>query len=236
MDAISGRQAGDASGAGAAAMRWATIDELERLVPLPAGYGYEQLTRADVPELIAAIARWHPDIRVGAGSPYLRPAFYDEKVTLAGEAERDTFAVVFRHGGRMVGLWSWDREPEALTIYGRLLVIDPAHRGAKLAASVMLGTERLARHCGAEFMYVMSTLKMPQMAQALERAGYILLGFLPGYDREVVADGTVKRVFEAVYAKVLVPPSALLRPDPQNLTPRARSLFEQMFGGANAAH
>lgn len=210
-------------------MHWATIDELQRLVPLPEGYAYEQLKRSDVPELIAALERWHPDIRVGAGSPYLRPAFYDEKVTLAGEVERDTFAVVFRRGDRMVGLWSWDREPEALTIYGRLLVIDPAHRGAKIAASAMLGTERIARHCGAEFMYVMATLKMPQMAQALERAGYILLGFLPGYDREVVADGTVKRVFEALYAKVLVPESALLRPDPGHLTPRGRALFEQMF-------
>jgi len=234
MDAVVHAKVGDEPGADAAAMRWATIDELERLVPLPAGYRYEQLRRADVPELIAAIARWHPDIRVGAGSPYLRSAFYDEKVTLAGEAERDTFAVVFRHEGRMVGLWSWDREPEALTIYGRLLVIDPGHRGAKIAASVMLGTERVARHCGAEFMYVMSTLKMPQMAQALEHAGYILLGFLPGYDREVVADGSVKRVFEAVYAKVLVPPSALLWPQPHNLTPRAQALFEQMFGNANA--
>jgi len=210
-------------------MRWATMEELRRLVPLPDGYDYEQLRRADVPELMAAIGRWHPDIKVGAGSAYLHADFYDQKVTLAGEAERDTFAVVFRHGTQMVGLWSWDREPEALAIYGRLLVIDPAHRGAGIAVSAMLGTERLARHCGAEFMYVHATLRMPQMAQALERAGYLLLGFVPGYDREVVTDGTVKRVFEAVYAKVLVPESALLRPDPQNLTPRARALFDRMF-------
>lgn len=210
-------------------MRWPSIDELRRLVPLPEGYGYEQLSRADVPELIASIERWHPDIRVGAGSAYLREAFYDEKVTLAGEAERDTFAVVFRHGGKTVGLWSWDREPDALAIYGRLLVVAPEHRGAKLAVSAMLGTERLARHCGGEFMYVMATLKIPSMAVALERAGYVLLGFVPGYDREVGADGEVKRVFEAVYAKVLVPESALLRPDPANLTPRARALFDQMF-------
>ncbi|MFO1414207.1 MAG: GNAT family N-acetyltransferase [Burkholderiales bacterium] len=210
-------------------MHWPTVAELARLVPLPAGYAYEQLRRADVPELIAAIERWHPDIRVGAGSAYLRPAFYDEKVTLAGEAERDTYAVVFRHQGAMAGVWSWDREPDALTIYGRLLVVAPEHRGSKIAASAMLGTERLARQCGAEFMYVMATLKVPHMAMALERAGYHLLGFLPGYDREVVADGTVRRVFEAVYAKVLVPESALLRPDPAQMTPRARALFEATF-------
>lgn len=215
-------------------MRWPTIDELAALVPLPEGYTYEQLRRTDVPDLIANIGRWHPDIAVGAGSAYLRPAFYDEKVTLAGESERDTFAVVFRHEGRMAGLWSWDREPDALAIYGRLLVIAPEHRGSRLAASTMLGTERLGRHCGAEFMYVMATLKVPHMAVALERAGYVLLGFLPGYDREVVAGGAVKRVFEAVYAKVLVPESALLRPDPANMTPRARALFERMFPESDA--
>jgi len=214
-------------------MRWATIDELRQLVPLPAGYEVEQLRRGDVPELIAALECWHPDIRVGAGSAYLRHAFYDDKVTLAGEAERDTYAVVFRHAGRMVGLWSWEREPDALAIYGRLLVIDPQHRGARIAVAAMLGTERLARHCGAEFMYVMATLKMPQMAQAMERAGYTLLGFLPGYDREVGADGSVKRVFEAVYAKVLVPASALLWPAPEHMTPRARELFARTFARAS---
>lgn len=210
-------------------LRWPTIDELQRLVPLPEGYDYEQLKRDDLSELIASIERWHPDIKVGAGSAYLRESFYDEKVTLASESERDTFAVIFRHERKMVGLWSWDREPDALAIYGRLLVIAPEHRGSKIAASAMLGTERLAKHCGAEFMYVMATLKIPTMAIALERAGYLLLGFVPGYDREVVADGSVRRVFEAVYAKVLVSESALLRPDPENMTPRARALFQQMF-------
>lgn len=210
-------------------MHWPTIDDLHRLVPLPEDYRYEQLGRATVPELIVAIERWHPDIKVGVGSAYLRPEFYEEKVTLAGETDRDTFAVVFRHGDELVGLWSWDREPDALTIYGRMLIVAPEHRGSKIAVSAMLGSERLVRHCGGEFMYVMATLKGPQMGIALERAGYTLLGFVPGYDREAVADGSVKRVFEAVYAKVLVPESALLRPDPANLTPRARALFEQMF-------
>ena len=67
------------------------------------------------------------------------------------------------------------------------------------------------------------------MQLALERAGYRLLGFVPGYDREVVAPGLVKRVYEAVYAKVLVPDEELLRPDPQNLSPKARALFEVLF-------
>ena len=75
----------------------------------------------------------------------------------------------------------------------------------------------------------MATLKIPNMQLALERAGYQLLGFVPGYDREEVAPGVVKRVFEAVYAKVLVSEEELLRPDPKNLSPKARALFELMF-------
>ena len=67
------------------------------------------------------------------------------------------------------------------------------------------------------------------MQLALERAGYRLLGFVPGYVREVVAPGLVKPVYEAVYAKVLVPDEELLRPDPQNLSPKARALFEVLF-------
>jgi len=43
------------------------------------------------------------------------------------------------------------------------------------------------------------------MQRALEGAGWQLIGFTSGYDREEVAPGVVKRVFEAVYTKVLVP-------------------------------
>ena len=77
---------------------------------------------------------------------------------------------------------------------------------------------------GAGFIYGLATLKIPNMQLALERAGYQLLGFAPGYDREMVAPGVVKRVYEAFYAKILVPDEELLRPDPKNLTPKAKAL------------
>lgn len=90
------------------------------------------------------------------------------------------------------------------------------------------GMEDVAREMGAAFMYAMVTLKHPYMAQALEHAGYRLLGFWPGFDRELV-DGVVKRVYQAVYAKLLVSEDKVLRPDPKNLTPGARALFELLF-------
>jgi hypothetical protein len=82
---------------------------------------------------------------------------------------------------------------------------------------------------GAGFVYGLATLKVPHMQLALGHAGYQLLGFAPGYDRELVAPGVVKRVYEAFYAKVLVSDEDLLRPDPGNLSPKAWALFDVLF-------
>ena len=82
---------------------------------------------------------------------------------------------------------------------------------------------------GAEFLYGLATMKIPHMQHALETAGWQLIGFTSGYDREEVAPGVVKRVFEATYTKVLVSEEDLIRPDPNNLTPRAKALFDVLF-------
>lgn len=210
-------------------MRWTSIAETSELIPLPAGYAFRQLRREDVPELAAKVRQWHPDIVVGAGSCYVREAFYLDKTCLAGEAERDIYVLLIECAGELAGMWSFEREDDALSIYGRILIVAPEHRGSKVAVSCMLGTERVCRACGAEFVYTMATLKTPHMQMALERAGYQLVGFAPGYDREVGRDGLVKRVYEAVFGKILVSDAEMLRPDPANLTPRTRALFELMF-------
>ena len=64
---------------------------------------------------------------------------------------------------------------------------------------------------------------------ALETTGWQLIGFTSGHDREEVAPGVVKRVYEAVYAKLLVPDEEVLRPDPRNLTPGAWALYGMLF-------
>lgn len=210
-------------------MNWPAAEQIGLMWSLPDGYRNVLLTRADVPALIAAVKRWHPDIAVGAASCYLREDFYEEKVCLDGDDNKDVIVVVTKHGDDLAGLGSWERERDALTIYARFGAIAPEHRGARLAVRAMEFGESLARAMGAGFVYGMATLKIPNMQLALERAGYQLLGFVPGYDREEVAPGVVKRVFEAVYAKVLVSEEELLRPDPKNLSPKARALFELMF-------
>ena len=81
----------------------------------------------------------------------------------------------------------------------------------------------------ADTLAGLATLKIPHMQHALESAGFQLIGFTSGYDCEEVAPGDVRRVFEGVYCKVLVPEDELVRPDPANLTPRARALFDVLF-------
>jgi len=210
-------------------MNWPSDEDLSAMLVLPEGYRGERLRRSEIPALVAAIAVWHPDIAVGAASCYLREDFFTDKAFLDGETAKDLLVIVIKHGDEFAGFGSWEREQDALTVYARFGAIAPQHRGAKLAVRAMEFGESLARAMGAGFIYGLATLKVPHMQLALERAGYQLLGFAPGYDREMVAPGVVKRVYEAYYAKVLVPDEDLLRPDPKNLSPSARALFDVLF-------
>jgi hypothetical protein len=210
-------------------MKWPTIEEFSAMAPLPEGFRLELLQRSQVPVLIESIARWHPDIAVGGGSCYLRESFYAQQVQFEGGPDRNVFVALFRHGDEMAGMWSWEKEPDSLSLYARLIVISPRFRSAKLASAVMPMAEIAGRAMGAEFFFGLATLKIPHMQHALETSGWQLIGFTSGYDQEMVSPGIVKRVFEAVYCKVLVPEDELARPDPKNLTPRARALFEALF-------
>jgi len=214
---------------------WQTIDQISALAPLPDGYRYAALKRAEVPALIEYIRQWHPDIAVGGGSCYLREDFYAASVCLDDETGKDVFVGVFKRADELVGMWSWERIPDTLSLYGRLIVIAPAHRDAKLASRVMPLAELAGRAMGAEFLFGLATLKIPHMQRALESTGWQLIGFTAGYDCEEVAPGDIKRVFEGTYCKVLVPEDELVRPDPQNLTPRARALFNALFPQPSAA-
>jgi hypothetical protein len=214
-------------------MKWPTVDQISAMATLPPGFRFEFLKREDVPELIDNVARWHPDIAIGGGSCYLREKFYDEQVQFDGGPDRNVLVALFRRGDEMAGMWSWEKELDSLSLYARLIVISPQYRSAKLGTAVMPLAELVGRAMGAEFFFGLATLKIPHMQHALEGVGWQLIGFTSGYDQEQVAPGVVKRVFEAVYCKVLVPEEELARPDPKNLTPRARALFDAIFPPAN---
>lgn len=210
-------------------MRWPSHEALSGHVPLPAGYRFEQLGRAHVGALIAALPEWYPAISVGVSSCYLREDFYRQRVCLDDDRDKDVMVVPIMSGDDMVGVWSFEREVDSLAIYGRILVVAPAHRGAGLSVHLLQGTENIGRAMGAAFMYALSTLQSAHAQRALERAGYRLLGFFPGYDRAEVAPGVVKRVYQSVYAKLLVPEHQVHWPDVSRMTPHARSIYEVLF-------
>ena len=210
-------------------MNWPTTAKLRELIPLPAGYDFLEFEPAHIAPLIAGLKAWHPEIAVGVSSCYLREDFYRNRIVLRGGEDADILVVPIAFNGEMIGMWSFEREVDSLAIYGRLIVLEPGHRGSGLSVIAMQGTENIGRAMGAAFMYALATLQHPYAQRALERAGYRLLGFFPGYDRVEVSPGVVKRVYQAVYAKLLVAEDEVHWPDMKNMTPRAHALFELLF-------
>jgi hypothetical protein len=210
-------------------MKWPELSELEKLVPFPDGCIGKKLHRKDIPLLIESIQKWYPDISVGGASCYLTQEFYESQAALEGEEDKPLFVFTLWKSEELVAFisWDWEEAPEAL--YSRFGAVSPTSRSAGIGTFGQRFGEALGRLMGAGFIYSMCTLKTPHMQLAFERAGYKLLGFAPGYDREIVSPGVVKRVFEAYFAKILVPLDELHVPDPKNLTPQTLALFKTLF-------
>jgi hypothetical protein len=217
-------------------MKWPTADEMHALVPLPAGYRLERFELGYIADLITGIKSWYPEISVGVNSGYLREDYYLNRVYLEGKHDRDINVFPITFHGKLIGMWSFEREVDSLAIYGRLLIIAQEHRGANLGGIILKGADAVGQSMGAAFMYGLATLKTPQAQRGLESAGYRLLGFFPGYDREEISPGVVKRVYQAVYAKLLVPESEILRPNPKNMTPKSSALFALLFADKQVAN
>jgi hypothetical protein len=97
--------------------------------------------------------------------------------------------------------------------------------------NVLLLEEALGHAMGMGMVYGLATLKYPHMQVAFERMGWQLIDITPGFDKETVTRDAVKRVYEAVYAKVLVPEEDLLRPHTKDMTPAVKALFDLLFPG-----
>lgn len=201
---------------------------LDRL-PLAPGYRFEMLQQGEIDMLTQALPTWYPDIRVGAASCFLRREFYDTRVCFEGRPGDDVYVLLLRRGEAAAGMFAWDLDRDAMTVYGRLGVAAPGHRGARLTQAGLALLEVFGRRVGAGLLYGLATLRTRHVQDVFERAGWRLVGIAPGFDREMVAPGTVKRVFEAVYAKVLAGPAELLQPQGQHMTPATRALFERLF-------
>jgi hypothetical protein len=210
-------------------MNTADIAPLIAQAPLADGYRFDLLERAEIGTLISFVATWFPDIRVGSASRYLRDDFYARKVFFSDAPQGEVLVLLLKHGEELAGMFSCEFDPATLSIYAGLGVVAPPHRGANTAQAGITFTELIGRRMGMGLAYGMATLKAPHVQRAFERAGWQLIGIAPGYDREMVAPGVIKRVYEAVYAKVLVMDADLLQPQRQNLTPRTQAFFDGVF-------
>jgi hypothetical protein len=218
-------------------MNWPSMPTLSAGVRLPAGYEIVCPSASDVPALVRAVDDWFPGLAVGNASCFLRPEFYLQRVALASmcpqlAAALDHFVLLFRrvHDGQWAGLLAVERDRDSQVLYGRVGTVARAHRGGGVSKTFPPLMEAIGRSMGLGMVYGLVTLRTPHMQHCMEQAGWRLVGMMPGFDREVVELGVVKRVYEAVYVRVLADAGELLQPNRQHMTLATRELFDLLYG------
>ena len=212
-------------------MQWPNIQQLIATVEQPSGYSCELLKISDTGVLIAGLREWYPNIEVGNGSCYLRPSFYETRVFFEEEQDADFIVFTFKKDDELVGMVSYERDTDSSVLYGRVGAVARLHRGSRLGQNFPLLGEALGKAMNAGMIYGLATLSIPNVQATFDRLGWTLIGITPGFDKEQTAPGVIQRVYEAVYAKVLVADTDLLHPRAENLTPRVRALFELLYPG-----
>ena len=148
-----------------------------------------------------------------------------------GDSERDFFVILIKHAEDLVGLFSVERDRDSAVLYARVGAVSPKHRGRRISERFPSLIETLGRAMGMGMVYSLATLKHPYMAEKFERLGWQLIGIIPGFDIEMIEPGAVKRVYEAIYTKVLVNEDEFMRPRHSDMTPKIATLFELLFPG-----
>jgi hypothetical protein len=74
------------------------------------------------------------------------------------------------------------------------------------------------------------TLKGMRQQKNAERHGFRLCGLLPAIDRDAIAPGVIRRVYEGIYVKVLAAESEVHVPDWDDLGEHARAPWVTIFG------
>lgn len=210
-------------------MKWPSINEIRVFTPLPEGYAWDLLSPAEIATAIEFFNTWLPSITVGSAKSFLDPGFYVKDVLGSDRSNTPFLVVVVRHAGEIVAIAAWEKVDGPDIIFGRLGAVSAAHRHSNLAVAAQeLGTQ-MGQQMGAGLIYGMATTHAPYMQRALERAGYIASGILPGFDREELQPSVIRRVFEVMYVKRLAPHEDFLTPSRVNLTPAVARLYDEIF-------
>ncbi|WP_085687248.1 MULTISPECIES: hypothetical protein [unclassified Pseudomonas] len=216
-------------------MKWPTIDHVRSFTVLPSGYTWDYLKLEEIDVAIDFFRTWFPSISVGLGSQFLDRQFYTDNVVVEGKLERDVFASVVRRNHEIVAIATWEKIDGADVLFGRVGAVAKPHRQTRLAIAAQELGEKMGTFMGAGLIYGMATTSASYMQQALEHSGYKAVGIMPGFDREEIEPGTVRRVYEVIYVKRLAPLSDFLIPSVHNLTPTVARLYAEIFQGEDDA-
>ena len=149
---------------------------------------------------------------------------------LEGEVERDVIVLLFKKDQELVALASLQRFEDTLTLYGRLGHCAPISRrevGPSGACAAGVG--------GTGDGYG-SHLRSCRICNSQHADGFREGGISDCRHRSCVRPtnggaGVIKRVYEAIYVKVLAAAADVLRPQAESMTPRTRALYDFLFAG-----
>ncbi len=217
-------------------LNWNVVTSVLAETALADGYVLRQMRSRDVDIVIARLLVWYPDVVVGAERCHLNSEFFLTQTALfEAPQERSILPIVVTFEDEPVGMVTYERNVDARTITSRLGALAQAHRGSGLALLGPILLERLGRAMQAEMAYYFATLKSKDQQVLAERMGFQLVGVVPAFDRDMVRPGEVKRVYEALYAKVLVAAHEVEVPKPEQLTKKTRQVMQALFGGGEKA-
>jgi GNAT superfamily N-acetyltransferase len=208
---------------------WAALHRAVSATHRADGFVFEPLAASEIETVVAGVRTWYPDIGVGTASGFVRAAFYRKQVAFATRSTGRVIVITIKYRGKIVGVAACEPDFCARVMYGRIVIVAPEFRGEGLGQRGIALIEAIARESGMGLVYGLATLKIPHVQRAFEQLDWRLIGIAPGYDREMIGGSGVKRVYEAVYAKVLAPSHEFEQPRPDNMTSGTRQLFVQLF-------
>ena len=214
-------------------MPWPTGEWLSQQIRLPADMQLCQLSRVDVPPVIAALSAWYPDLAIGEEHVLLTSTFYDEEVALADEGhtieDRPVYVLLLQSATALVGYWVGEYEADERAIVGRMSLVDPRYRGRGCGRALIEAQVVVGQAIGADLAYGFAEIDNRPQCAILERTGFVLCGILPNSEKKHVTPGVAKYVPEALYVKMLGSPEDLLWPRPEELRPQTAALMKLLF-------
>jgi hypothetical protein len=204
---------------------WPDPASLAQRLPLPPGVTLRHFTPAERDQLPEQLCAWYPAVRVGAESVFLDRAWLRARCTADDQPDAPVLALCVAAAGDPVGLLSFEAQPHAATLHARLGVLAPSHRSGLLGFLGFQAFELLGELTEAELLLVWVTLQSRGQQRFAARRGFRLCGIVPGFDRDARADGSSRRVPEALFAKLRVAADQVERPAADQLDPHTAALL-----------